>query len=186
MGNTQEKYSLTTKDVQVLVQLSGKTESEIRQWYDEFHKESNGTDRMNKRQFQIYYTKLKKNPKLEQITDHIFRAFDKDHSGTVDFSEFLIAYIVTSTGTNRQKFEYAFEVFDVNENDKIEKKEAEKILNLICRIIGLPEEDARTYTETVMLTFDANQDKVLSKEEFIDGCLHDSSLGRIANPFELY
>ncbi|CAF2555241.1 unnamed protein product [Rotaria sp. Silwood2] len=185
MGNQEGKYSLTSKDVQVLVQLSGKTENEIRQWYNEFHKESDGTDRMNKRQFQIYYTKLKKNPKLEQITDHIFRSFDKDHSGTVDFNEFLIAYIATSTGTSRQKLEYAFEVFDINENDKIEKKEAEKILNIICRIIGLSEQDAKMYTETVMLTFDTNQDKVLSKQEFIDGCLHDSTLGRIANPFDL-
>jgi hypothetical protein len=57
------------------------------------------------------------------------------------------------------------------------------MLNIICRIIGLSQEDAKLYTNTVMLTFDTNQDKVLSKEEFIDSCLHDSTLGRIANPF---
>jgi hypothetical protein len=34
-----------------------------------------------------------------------------------------------------------------------------------------------------MLSFDTNHDKVLTKEEFIDGCIHDSTLGRIANPF---
>ncbi|CAF3478476.1 unnamed protein product [Rotaria sordida] len=185
MGNRQKPHSLTTKDIQVLVKLSGKTENEIRQWYDEFHKESNGTDRMNKRQFQLYYTKLKNNPKLEQITDHIFRAFDKDRSGTVDFSEFLIAYIATSTGTTREKFEYAFEVFDINADDKIKQKEAEKILHIICQIVGLPEEDAKTYAKTVMISFDINYDKALTKEEFVNGCLHDSALGKIADPFDL-
>jgi neurocalcin delta len=105
--------------------------------------------------------------------------------GTIDFNEFLLAYIATNTGTNRQKFEYAFEVFDINENDRIERKEAEKILKIICRIIGLSEADAKMYTETVILSFDTNQDQVLTKEEFINGCLHDSTLGRIVNPFNI-
>lgn len=81
MGNQQTPRAFTAKDVELLVKLSGKSEKEIRQWYEEFHNETNGTDRMNKRQFQSFYTKLKKNPKLENITDHIFRAFDTDHSG---------------------------------------------------------------------------------------------------------
>ncbi len=106
--------------------------------------------------------------------------------GTVDFNEFLLAYIATSTGTNRQKFEYAFEVFDINDNDRIEKKEAEKILNIICRIIGLSEEDAKVYTATVMISFDTNHDKVLTKEEFINGCIHDTTLGKIADPFNFH
>jgi len=105
--------------------------------------------------------------------------------GTIDFNEFLLAYIATSSGTNRQKFEYAFEVFDINENGRIERKEAGKILNIICRIIGLSAEDAKTYTETIMLSFDANWDKILTKDEFINGCLHDSTLGKFANPFSL-
>ena len=47
----------------------------------------------------------------------------------------------------------------------------------------MSEFDAKMYSETVMLSFDANGDKVLSKDEFINGCIHDSTLGRIANPF---
>lgn len=96
-----------------------------------------------------------------------------------------MAYIATSTGTSQQKFEYAFGVYDINENDKIEKKEAQKILNILCRIGGLSDEEAKMYTTTIMLTFDTNRDKVLTKEEFINGCLHDATLGKFANPFEL-
>ena len=84
MGNRSAAQPFTKKDVEVLVKLSGKSEKEINDWYKEFHIESEETDRMNKRQFQIFYTKLKKNPKLDQITDHIFRAFDTDHSGRED------------------------------------------------------------------------------------------------------
>jgi len=204
MGNQQTQGKLTEKDVEILLKTSGKSENEIRQWYNEFHEESNNTDRMNKRQFQKYYTKLKKNRNLEQITDHIFRAFDTDHSGkfrrfcfcffnfkhfllkgTIDFSEFLLAYIATTDATKHQKFDYAFEVYDINDDQLIDKKETKKILNIICRIMGLSEEDAKVYTETLMLSFDTNQDKVLTKTEFIDGCLHDSTLGKFSNPFQI-
>ena len=85
MGNQQTTRPFNKKDVDMLVKLSGKTESEIEKWYEEFHIESDEKDRMNKRQFQLFYTKLKKNPKLEKITDHIFRAFDTDHSGNYLF-----------------------------------------------------------------------------------------------------
>ena len=103
----------------------------------------------------------------------------------MDFHEFLVAYIATNTGNDRQKFEYAFHVFDINGNNQIEKKEAEKIINIICRIAGLAESDAKMYTKTLLLSFDTNQDKVLTKDEFVNGCLHDPTLARIANPFNL-
>jgi Ca2+-binding EF-hand superfamily protein len=106
-------------------------------------------------------------------------------SGTIDFSEFLLTYIATTTGTDRQIFEYAFEVYDIDDNQLIDKKEAQKIYNLICRIAGLSEEDAQSYTNTLMVSFDANQDKVLTKSEFVEGCLHDASLGKISNPFRI-
>ncbi|CAF0879074.1 unnamed protein product [Rotaria sp. Silwood1] len=183
MGNQQNSCTLTEKDIALLVKTSGKTEDEIRQWYNEFCLESNNTGRMNKRQFQIYYTKLKKNPNLDKITDHIFHAFDADNSGTIDFREFLIAYIATTSGTNQQKFEYSFDVYDIDDNQLIEKKEARKILSLLCRILDLSEDDAKAYTETLMLTFDTNNDKVLTRTEFINGCLHDSTLAHMSNPF---
>ncbi|CAF3619876.1 unnamed protein product [Rotaria sordida] len=183
MGNQQNSSTLTEKKIEVLMKTSGKTENEIRQWYNEFCAENNNIDRMNKRQFQIYYTKLKKNPNLDKITDHIFRAFDLDHSGTIDFQEFLIAYIITTTGPKQQKFEYVFEVYDIDDNQLIDKKEARKILSILCRIFGLSEDDAKAYTDTLMLTFDTNNDKVLTRSEFINGCLYDSTLGHMLDPF---
>jgi Ca2+-binding EF-hand superfamily protein len=81
MGNQTISPTFVEKDIQILAKTSGKSENEIRQWYKEFHEDSNQTDRLNKRQFQKYYLKLKNNPHLEELTNHIFRAFDTDHSG---------------------------------------------------------------------------------------------------------
>ncbi|CAF0796446.1 unnamed protein product [Rotaria sordida] len=163
MGNQQNSSTLTEKKIEVLMKTSGKTENEIRQWYNEFCAENNNID--------------------HKITDHIFRAFDLDHSGTIDFQEFLIAYIITTTGPKQQKFEYVFEVYDIDDNQLIDKKEARKILSILCRIFGLSEDDAQAYTDTLMLTFDTNNDKVLTRSEFINGCLYDSTLGHMLDPF---
>ncbi len=76
-------------------------------------------------------------------------------------------------------------MYDINDDQVIDKKEARKIYNLICRITGLSEEDAESYTNTLMLSFDTNQDRVLTKSEFVEGCLHDASLGKITNPFHV-
>lgn len=103
--------------------------------------------------------------------------------GTIDFKEFLLAYIATTAGTQQAKYEYAFKVFDINANEVIEKSEAEKILNIICRMIGADGEEARAYMATMMLTFDQNQDNVLTKQEFVHGCLMDPSLASMTNPF---
>lgn len=81
MGNGQAAQILTNNDVQMLIKTSGKSENEIRQWYNEFYEESNRTNRMTKKQFQKFYLKLRQNPRLEQITDHIFRVFDTNNSG---------------------------------------------------------------------------------------------------------
>ncbi len=81
MGNQQTTQTLNQKNIEILVKTSGKSENEICQWYKEFHEDSDKTDRMNKRQFKVFYTNLTKNPNLEPITDHIFRVFDVNHEG---------------------------------------------------------------------------------------------------------
>ena len=202
MGNQQTAYPFTEKDIEILVKTSGKSEGEVRQWYSDFCAATNNTQRMNKRQFDTFYSRLRRRGNREDLTNHIFRAFDADNSGrsirrltnlpdrcsspfagTIDFREFLLAYIATTDGSKEEKFRYAFEVFDVNDDQRIDKREAKKILGLICRLIGLSPDEADCYTTTVMLSFDTNGDKVLTKTEFVTGCLHDTTLGQISNPF---
>lgn len=81
MGNQQASPQFTDKDAQILAQTSGKSEAEIRQWYSDFHAESGQTGRLNKQQFKNYYGRLSKKSNLDQLTDHIFRAFDLNQSG---------------------------------------------------------------------------------------------------------
>ena len=45
---------------------------------------------------------------LEEFCDHVFRTFDRDRNGFIDFKEFLLAIHVTSSGTPEDKLNWAF------------------------------------------------------------------------------
>ena len=44
----------------------------------------------------------------KEFCDHVFRTFDKDKNGFIDFKEFLLAIHVTSSGTPQDKLNWAF------------------------------------------------------------------------------
>ena len=46
----------------------------------------------------------------KDFVDHIFRIFDKDASGSIDFIEFMMATDMTASGTPEEKLRWAFKV----------------------------------------------------------------------------
>lgn len=44
----------------------------------------------------------------------MFRAFDEDNNGAIDFREFIIGLSVSSRGTPDEKLGFAFKLYDVN------------------------------------------------------------------------
>ena len=105
--------------------------------------------------------------------------------GTIDFTEFLLAYIATTGNSTTEKLEYAFDVYDINNDHIIDKQEARKILDLMCKIHGVAQGDAKAYANAFMFSLDANRDKVISKKEFIDGFLNDPTLRKLSSPFSI-
>ena len=58
--------------------------------------------------FRKIYTKCFPGGNVNEFCDHVFRTFDMDKNGFVDFKEFLLAIDVTSTGTPEEKLQWAF------------------------------------------------------------------------------
>ena len=54
------------------------------------------------------YTKIFPGGNAEKFSENVFRTFDTDKNGFIDFKEFLLAIDVTSAGTPEEKLKWAF------------------------------------------------------------------------------
>lgn len=61
----------------------------------------------------------------------MFRSFDKDGSGSIEFKEFLLAINITSNkGKPEDKLNWAFDMYDIDGNGTIDKSEMESIIKV--------------------------------------------------------
>ena len=130
------------------------------------------------------YTPFISKGKAEQYCDHVFRTFDTDQNGFIDFEEFVLAMYVSSDGSAKEKLTWAFEMYDVDGNGIIDPDEMVKVVEAIY---GMWCDDATEPTtispkDRAMKIFrrmDANEDGHLTEEEFVQGCLEDDELSKL-------
>lgn len=126
MGN--KKSGMISKEILEDLKMNTKySEDELVKWYDTFKKQC-PDGRISKADFEKIYSNFFPNSDPKIYARHVFRSFDTNDDGTLDFREYIIALHLTSTGKTDLKLEWAFSLFDVDRSGEISKNEVLEII----------------------------------------------------------
>ncbi|CAF0820913.1 unnamed protein product [Rotaria sordida] len=185
---------LSEMEIQILLSITNFTREEILQWHEKFLADC-PHGYMTRKEFILMYKSLCPTDDAERFAGHIFRAFDIDKSNTIDFREFLIGLSMTSTTSSPQtKLRWIFQVFDIDGNGLLTRKECLEVIDIIVRFNQTQltdEEDHETERlvhsakRSMMKIFDnisGDRCNALTMTQFIEGCQKDEFISKLLTP----
>ncbi|XP_022658423.1 neuronal calcium sensor 2-like [Varroa jacobsoni] len=181
MGCQQTKIrELSDEDVDFLKTHTKYDEQTIREWYEGF-KVDCPSGRLSRKKFIDIYRTFFPTGNPEKFCDHVFRTFDTDNSGHIDFKEFLMAIGITASSSGEERLKWAFRMYDINNDGGIELTEMTKIVKALYDMLGpgTSDESPEERTKEIFLKMDKDGDGTLSVKEFVDGCLLDKKLAAL-------
>merc|ERR1719509_128769 len=172
MGCKNGKLVLGEKDLHDIAGTSGMDPTQVQQKFDDFVRAyPNG--KISKKHFKTLISEAllmsealpKTKDKMEDLTNHVFRVYDSNNDGYIDFVEFMVVYHVMAQGQIDDVLEKIFQLFDVNGDGTISHLEMKQLVkNLFELVHGTPKDEI---VNGVFKEMDTNEDNQITKEEFI-------------------
>nr|AGT28474.1 neuronal calcium sensor 2 [Pseudodiaptomus annandalei] len=182
MGSKNGKPVLRDEDVKALVQSSGLDEEQVREHFNAFVAEHpNG--KMKMKDFREMMSKALPKKDASKMEKHVFRIYDSNNDGSIDFQEFMVVFYIMSDGSPDEVLEKIFRVFDVNSDGTISKKELKRIIkDILSGLIKTdnPEEASeKLITTSAFAEMDTNEDGKVSLDEFKAACLGQEKFSKM-------
>jgi len=180
MGSLSSKSELSHKEVSFLTENTRYSSQEVLDWFSSFKKDC-PTGKLGPGQFIDMYSKFFPSGDSEAFCEHVFRLFDTDKNGVVDFKEFLLAIDVSSSSSPLKKLEWAFKMYDVNGNGQITRNEMEEVIGAMLKMQLSKEHgevQAKTEAKSMQMfsAMDGNKDGVITLDEFLAACTKDQQI----------
>ncbi|PRP80092.1 calcium-binding protein [Planoprotostelium fungivorum] len=173
MGAAQSQ--LKKEELEKLQEHSHFQQKELKAMYKQFRKE----------QPQGYIDKEEFREMMRQmgvvdsfLQDLIFNVFDEDKDGGINFQEFVAALSVMTRGDPTEKLEFAFNMYDIDGDGVIDKREMGQIMESFYKLVGpLVTFSGKKYESPSQLVeeffdiMDKNGDGKITLEEYKEGAL---------------
>ncbi|XP_067286131.1 recoverin b [Pseudorasbora parva] len=185
MGNA--KSGALSKDLLEDLKMNTKfSEDQLYVWYQKFLNEC-PTGRISREQFESIYASFFPDADPKAYAQHVFRSFDSDSDGTLDFREYIVALHLTSSGKTVEKLEWAFALYDVDRNGTITKNEIHEIVKSIFNMISkedqknLPDDEntPEKRTDKIWDFFGKKENGKITEGEFIQGVMDNKNILRL-------
>lgn len=164
---------LTTKDIALLKQTSKLSENDIRNMHAYFWSQyPNG--KIDRRGFLKLYQEIKHvNDETNILYQHIFAVYDRDHSGTIDFQEFVMAMSAETPHDLDSHLQFIFEMADVSGDGQLSLSELTHLLSASLTMAGETNQtddfNPRKLATTIFDTLGVSTQKKITKKQFIHG-----------------
>lgn len=191
MGNKSGKSKkrdltqLLPEEIDFLMKNTNYQANQIKEWHRKFLLDC-PTGVLDKKKFLSVYKDFYPQSKADAFSNQIFKLFDTDKSGKIDFTEFIVAITTTANGDVRKKLHLAFAIYDTNNNGRIDLKEMVKIITSMYDLMGVQnrkgDNDPKERANAIFRKMDTNFSNTLDEREFVEGCVGDATLMKFLNP----
>ena len=110
---------------------------------------------------------------VENIEKHIFRMYDYNNDGEVDFREFMILLYIMSSASAQENLRQIFRLIDINNDGAISLSELRHVVNDFFNLVNEKNIDVarqELFAQTAFREMDENLDGKVSLEEFQNAC----------------
>lgn len=195
MGNCGRKKSpqpnstiLSEEEIRLLLQNTKLDRKEINDLHANFL-QTCPTGRMTKKDFLRFFKEVhpaqNKREKADKFCDYVFNVIDRKKKGYISFEDFVLCLSLTSHGDFREKCEFAFKLYDLDRDGKLNKKEMTKVLTALYDLSGIENRKgenapAKKVDEIVKKINQKHYPGVskppsyITREQFIDACCNDN------------
>merc|ERR1711884_932111 len=180
MGSKNGKPVLREEDVDSLVTTSGMTAQEVRDAFTGFLAEHpNG--KMKPKDFRKLISSALPKKDAAKMEKHVFRIYDENGDGHVNFVEFMVVYTIMAGGDSEDILKKIFRLFDVNSDGSISKKEMKRLVKDMYGL--LKREDpklsaADLVAKSAFAEMDKDEDGKVTVEEFVIACLSEEDFSK--------
>ena len=117
-----------------------------------------------------------------KMEKHVFRVYDTNNDGFIDFVEFMVIFYIMSDGTPEEVLGKIFRVFDVNSDGTITMKELTRLIKDMYGLLKAEDPNVAAkdmIAKSAFAEMDKDEDGKVTLQEFTTACLNQEAFTKV-------